>query len=122
MGRLLLWLQRRLNNGGNSYFASSPVPSYYFFLFLTSATYYKGKQGLNKQVSDPSTEISSCAHLPLKKNHVQRPKDQYLSQKPHIETAVLRSVSKVAGNINRYVYLNVIRNTGIFHKFIFSNS
>lgn len=119
MGRLLLWLQRRLNNGGNSYFASSPVPSYYFFLFLTSATYYKGKQGLNKQVSDPSTEIDSCAHLPLKKITF---KDQRISQKPHIETAVLRSVSKVAGNLKRYVYLNVIRNTNIFHKFIFSNS
>lgn len=38
-----------------------------FFLFLTSATYYRGKQGLSKQVPDPSTEVIFCAHLPLKK-------------------------------------------------------
>lgn len=89
---LLPWLQRSMTNGGNSYFASNPVSSYYFFLFLTSATYYRGKQGLSKRVSDPSTEIISCAPLPLEKNHMQRLKVQYPSWKLHVETAVIRSV------------------------------
>lgn len=122
---LLPWLQRSMTNGGNSYFASSSVSPYYFFLFLTSATYYRGKQGLSKRVSDPSTEIISCAPLPLEKRSHAETKGSVSKLEIACRNCSYkicdRQKSKVASNLNDYIYLNVIRNAGIFNNFFSSN-
>lgn len=114
---LLPWLQRTTNNGSNSYFASSSVS----LLFSNFSYLLQGKTRLKEAGVWPSYWNNLLGTSHTEKNHVQRLQDRYPSRKPHVETAILRSMiyRKVKFQAILITVLDVIRNADIFHNIIF---